>query len=164
VDSNRLDASIYTVQGTAGYDFEGSVREFLQNPLRICGHGRLVLLKPPSPVRSPAMTTKEIKLSVATAKDLMSGNRDQFREIVRDLLQELLEAEMTAPGVGPVMALTYCASINQPQRFVHSRAVGAHVGLTPRRHQSGETDYDGGISKSVDTMLPTMLYEAAQVC
>jgi transposase-like protein len=41
------------------------------------------------------MTTKEIKLSVATAKDLMSGNRDQFREIVRDLLQELLEAEMT---------------------------------------------------------------------
>jgi hypothetical protein len=53
------------------------------------GHGRLVLLKPPSPVRSPATTTKEIKLSVATAKDLMSGNRDQFREIVRDLLQEL---------------------------------------------------------------------------
>ena len=41
------------------------------------------------------MTTKEIKLSAATAKDLMSGNRDQFREIVRDLLQELLEAEMT---------------------------------------------------------------------
>jgi transposase len=110
------------------------------------------------------MTTKEIKLSVATAKDLMSSNRDQFHEIVRDLLQELLEAEMTAPGVGPVMALTFCASINQPQRFVHSRAVGAHVGLTPWRHQSGETDYDGGISNSVDTMLRTMLYEAAQVC
>jgi hypothetical protein len=31
-------------------------------------------------------------------------------------------------------------------RFVHSRAVGVHVGLTPRRHQSGEIDYDGGIS------------------
>lgn len=41
---------------------------------------------------------------------------------------------MTAPGVGPVVALTYRASIDQPQRFVHSRAVGAHVGLTPRRH------------------------------
>jgi transposase len=51
---------------------------------------------------------------------------------------------MTAPGVGPVVALTYRASIDQPERFVHSRAVGAHGGLTPRRHQSGELDYDGG--------------------
>jgi len=54
------------------------------------GQGRLVLLKPPSSVRRPAIPTKEIKLSVATTKDLMTGNRDQFCEIVRDLLQELL--------------------------------------------------------------------------
>jgi transposase len=70
---------------------------------------------------------------------------------------------MTAPGVGAVVALTYRATVDQPQRFVHSRAVGAHVGLTPRRHQSGKIDYDGGISKSGDTMLRTMLYEAAQI-
>jgi transposase len=70
---------------------------------------------------------------------------------------------MTAPGVGAVVALTCRASIDQPQRFVHSRAVGAHVGLTPRRYQSGEIDYDGGISKSGDSMLRTVLYEAAQV-
>lgn len=70
---------------------------------------------------------------------------------------------MTAPGVGAVVALTYRATIDQPQRFIHSRAVGAHVGLTPRRHQSGEIDYDGGISKSGDAMLRTILYEAAQV-
>jgi len=49
---------------------------------------------------------------------------------------------MTAPDVGAVVALTYRATVDQPQRFVHSRAVGAHVGLTPRRHQSGEIDYD----------------------
>ena len=35
---------------------------------------------------------------------------------------------MTAPGVGVVVALTYRATVDQPQRFVHSRAVGAHVG------------------------------------
>ncbi|QYE37010.1 IS110 family transposase (plasmid) [Polymorphobacter sp. PAMC 29334] len=70
---------------------------------------------------------------------------------------------MTAPGVGAVVALTYRATIDQPQRFVHSKAVGAHVGLTPRRHQSGEIDYDGGIAKSGDSLLRTMLYEAAQV-
>jgi transposase len=70
---------------------------------------------------------------------------------------------MTAPGVGAVVALTYRATLDQPQRFVHSRAVGAHIGLTPKRYQSGEIDYDGGISKCGDALLRTMLYEAAQV-
>jgi transposase len=68
----------------------------------------------------------------------------------------------TAVCGGVVVALTYRATVDQPQRFVHSRAVGAHVGLTPRRQQSGEIDHDGGVSKSGDTMLRTMLYEAAQ--
>src|SRR6202166_4996082 len=70
---------------------------------------------------------------------------------------------MTAPGVGAVVALTYRATVDQPQRFVHSRAVGAHVGLTPKRYQSGGTDYDGRVSKTGDALLRTMLYEAAQV-
>jgi transposase len=54
-------------------------------------------------------------------------------------------------------------SIDQPQRFVHSRAFGAHVGLTPKRYQSGEIDYDRRVSKCGDALLRTMLYEAAQV-
>ncbi len=70
---------------------------------------------------------------------------------------------MTAPGVGAVVALTYRATVDQPQRFLQSRAVGAHVGLTPKRYQSGEVDYDGGVSKCGDALLRTMLYEAAQV-
>jgi transposase len=70
---------------------------------------------------------------------------------------------MTAPGVGAVVALTYRATVDQPQRFLHSRAFGAHVGLTPKRYQSGETDYEGGVSKCGDALLRTMLYEAAHV-
>ena len=69
---------------------------------------------------------------------------------------------MTVPGVGPIVALTYRASVDQPHRFIHSRAVGAHIGLTPKRHQSGEIDYDGGVSKCGNSMLRAMLYEAAQ--
>jgi transposase len=69
---------------------------------------------------------------------------------------------MTVPGVGPVVALTYRSSVDQPHRFVHSGAVGAHAGLTPKRHQSGEIDYDGGVSKCGDSMLRAMLYAAAQ--
>jgi hypothetical protein len=68
---------------------------------------------------------------------------------------------MTVPGVGPIVALTYRAAIDQPHRFVHSRAVGAHAGLTPKRYQSGEIDYDGKISKAGDAMLRPTLYEAA---
>ena len=68
---------------------------------------------------------------------------------------------MTAPGVGAVVALTYRATVDQPQRFVHSRTVGGHVGLTPKRYQSGGVDYDGGVSKCGDALLHTMLYEAA---
>lgn len=46
---------------------------------------------------------------------------------------------MTAPGVGVLVALTYVSTIGDPARFTHSSSVGAYVGLTPRRFQSGET-------------------------
>jgi transposase len=89
--------------------------------------------------------------------------------VLHKMLLDMVRADpvcrrlMTAPGVGAVVALTYRATVDQPQRFVHSRAVGAHVGLTPKRYQSGEIDYDGGVSKCGDALLRTMLYEAAHV-
>jgi transposase len=43
---------------------------------------------------------------------------------------------MTVPGVGPLTALSFRATIDQPNRFQKSRDVGAHLGLTPRRYQS----------------------------
>ncbi|MBT8154246.1 transposase [Epibacterium ulvae] len=69
---------------------------------------------------------------------------------------------MTMPGVGPVVALTHRASVDQPHRFVHSRDVGAHAGLRPKRYQASEIEYDGGISKCGDALLRSMLYDAAQ--
>src|SRR5258708_22445634 len=69
---------------------------------------------------------------------------------------------MTAPGVGAVVALTDRAPVDQPQRFVHSRAVGAHVGLTPKRYQSGAVDYDGGAAKCGTAPPRTVLHVAAQ--
>ena len=68
----------------------------------------------------------------------------------------------TAPGVGPVTALAFVATIDDAERFAASRAVGAYVGLTSRRWQSGEMDYSGRISKHGDaTMLRSLLFEAA---
>ena len=68
---------------------------------------------------------------------------------------------MTVPGVGPLTALAFRATIDQPDRFQKSRDVGAHLGLTPRRYQSGETDVQGRISRCGDELARTALYEAA---
>ena len=70
---------------------------------------------------------------------------------------------MTAPGIGPVTALCFLATIDDPTRFKRSRSVGAYVGLTTRRFASGEIDWTGQISKCGDKMLRSHLYEAANV-
>jgi transposase len=70
---------------------------------------------------------------------------------------------MTAPGVGPITALCFKATIDDPARFKRSRSVGAYVGLTSRRHASGELDWSGRISKCGDAMLRMYLFEAAGV-
>lgn len=57
---------------------------------------------------------------------------------------------MSAPGVGPVVALTFRAGVDEPARFARSRAVPAHFGLAPARYQSGELDRSRGISKCGD--------------
>jgi transposase len=76
---------------------------------------------------------------------------------------EVCRRLMTIPGVGPTVALTYRATIDVPARFRNSRAVGAVLGLTPCKYQSGESEYTGAISKCGDEMMRVMLYEAAQV-
>jgi transposase len=129
------------VVGTAG--FEARVRELVEGLPRLAA------------IVEPLLTIRRV----------MRQEFSRLHKMLLDVVRQdpVCRRLMTAPGVGAVVALTYRATVDQPQRFVHSRAVGAHVGLTPRRHQSGEIDYDGGISKSGDTMLRTMLYEAAQM-
>ena len=70
---------------------------------------------------------------------------------------------MTTPGVGPVTALCFLATIDDPTRFKRSRSVGAYAGLTTRRYASGEIDWTGRISKCGDKMLRSYLYEVANV-
>ena len=70
---------------------------------------------------------------------------------------------MTVPGIGPITALCFKATIDDPTRFKRSRSVGAYVGLTTRRHASGEIDWTGRISKCGDAMLRSYLFEAAGV-
>ena len=70
---------------------------------------------------------------------------------------------MTVPGVGPLTALSFVATVDDPTRFKSSADVGAYLGLTPRRYQSGEVDRTGRISKRGNGLARTYLFEAAAV-
>ena len=93
---------------------------------------------------------------------------DQLRASNR-LLEERASTDpvcsrlMSVPGVGPITALTFTASVEDPKRFARSEDVGAYAGLVPRRSQSGERDVRGNISKAGDPMLRRSLYEAANI-
>lgn len=68
---------------------------------------------------------------------------------------------MTIPGVGPVASLAYVTALDDPARFGRSREVGAYLGLTPRRYQSGVSDRSGPISKAGDRLAREALFLAA---
>ena len=68
---------------------------------------------------------------------------------------------MTVPGVGPIVSLSFVALVDDPSRFSKTSDVGAFLGLTPRRHQSGEMDWSGRVSKCGDAAMRGFLFEAA---
>jgi transposase len=68
---------------------------------------------------------------------------------------------MTIPAVGVIAALAFTAVVDKPDRFRNARAVGAYLGLTPRRYQSGEIDCAGHISKCGDPLARSYLFQSA---
>ncbi|GJD31095.1 IS110 family transposase ISAzs32 [Methylobacterium adhaesivum] len=125
--------------GRAG--FVGRVRELLAD--------RPSLLR----VVEPVLLVQAMLLSQREALHRM------VLQAVRE--EEVCRRMMTVPGVGPITALAFRATVDKAERFAHSRDVGAHFGLTPRRYQSGETDRSGTITKTGDALMRHALYEAA---
>ena len=68
---------------------------------------------------------------------------------------------MTVPGVGALTALAFRAAVDEPERFPNSAEVGVYFGLTPSKYASGETDYNGHITKCGDKTVQALLCEAA---
>lgn len=94
--------------------------------------------------------------------------RHEYAALHRELLRivrgyAVCRRLMTVPGVGAIVAVTFKSAVDDPGRFKHSRDVGAHFGLTPKRYQSGEVDRSWHISKTGDAQVRTMLFEAAHV-
>jgi transposase len=88
-----------------------------------------------------------------------------FERRVRTMARQDAKARllMSTPGVGAIVALTFASAIDDPARFSSSKRVGAHFGMTPKKYQSGETDYTGRISKIGDKGVRTGLFESAHI-
>src|SRR5215510_2001961 len=147
-------------------DLENQVRGLLKNLGLVIGRAKFNVFA----VRAEELIEERREL-VASVRPLLEARKAIERQ-VSDLDRKVLRLArydgqvrkfMTVPGVGPITALCFKATIDDPTRFKRSRSVGAYVGLTTRRHASGEIDWRGRISKCGDAMLRSYLFEAAGV-
>lgn len=92
----------------------------------------------------------------------------QIKDIERQLQnmaeQQYPETKLLCqvPGVGVLTSLAYILTIEDPSRFAKSREVGPYLGLTQRRHASGERDPKLRITKAGDSMVRRLLVGSAQ--
>jgi transposase len=147
-------------------DLENQVRGLLKNLGLVIGRAKFNVFA----VRAEELIEGRLEL-VAAVRPLLEA-RQAIEQQVDGLDRKVLKLArrdaqvrkfMTAPGIGPITALCFKATIDDPARFKRSRSVGAYVGLTSRRHASGEIDWSGRISKCGDAMLRMYLFEAAGV-
>ncbi len=147
-------------------DIENQVRGLLKNLGLVIGRAKFNVFT----VRAEELIEGRPEL-MAAVRPLLEA-RQAIELQVSDLDRKVLKLArhdaqvrrfMTAPGVGPITALCFLATIDNPTRFKRSRSVGAYAGLTTRRYASGEVDWTGRISKCGDKMLRSYLYEAANV-
>jgi transposase len=110
-------------------------------------------------------TLEALAEAVLAAHAVLLREFNGFERRVRIMARHDAKARllMSAPGVGTIVALSYASAIDDPGRFKSSKQVGPHFGLTPKRYQSGETDYTGRISKAGDKGVRTALYQSAHI-
>ena len=147
-------------------DLENQIRGLLKNLGLIIGRAKMTTFLARATeliADKPALVAAvEPLLKVREALERQIDNLD--RKVMAMARREPdVRRLMTVPGVGPITALCYFATIDDPSRFKQSRNVGAYLGLTTRRYASGEIDRTGRISKCGDAMLRSYLYEAANV-
>jgi transposase len=147
-------------------DIENQIRGLLKNLGLVIGRAKMNMFA----VRAAQLAKDRSELLAAV--DPLLKAREAVEQQILDLDRKVLRLArnnaqvrrfMTAPGIGPVTALCFLATIDDPARFKRSRSVGAYAGLTTRRYASGEIDWTGRISKCGDKMLRSYIYEAANV-
>jgi transposase len=119
-------------------------------------------------VRNLLVSNAGLEQIILPMLEAWRGMRVRAAQLSRQLVASARVSEKcqlltSIPGVGAVAASSFVAAIEDPANFSKSRSVGAWIGLTTKRYQSGEVDYDGHISRRGDNDLRGLLYEAAVV-
>ncbi len=119
-------------------------------------------------VRSLLASNAGLEQIITPVLEAWRGIRTRAAELSKQLIASARASEQcqllsSIPGIGAVTASSFVAAIEDPENFRKSRSVGAWIGLTTRRYQSGEVNYDGHISRRGDNHLRGLLYEAAVV-
>ncbi|MGN7753619.1 IS110 family transposase [Sinorhizobium sp. BJ1] len=119
-------------------------------------------------VRSLLVDHEQLAAIILPLLDAWRSVRIRAADLGRQLIRDARESQaccllMSIPGVGAITATSFVTAVEEPDNFRKSRNVGAWIGLTTRRYQSGEVDYDGHISRRGDNHLRGLLYEAASV-
>lgn len=110
---------------------------------------------------------EELKSTVGQVLEIIESLSQQikvFDKKIEAICQEKYpETELlrAIKGVGPITALAYILTLQDPQRFARSRQVGSYIGLVPRRDQSGEIDKQLRITKAGSPYLRKLLVNCA---
>lgn len=97
---------------------------------------------------------------VASLTEKIHACDEQIEQIARTKYPET-ELLRQVSGVGPLIALTFVLTIEDPARFAKSREAGCYVGLRPKRHESGERQPQLGITKEGDVYVRKLLVQGA---
>jgi transposase len=118
------------------------------------------------------------RVRAAVSEDLFPGLSTMLK-MIEDLTQEIRSMDKEVerlskerypvtrlfrqiPGVGPLTALAFVLTLEDPARFAKSRSVGAYLGLRPRQRDSGGQRPQLRITKAGDAMLRRLLVSASQ--
>lgn len=95
--------------------------------------------------------------------EAISQQIEVYDEKIAEIAQRYPEVELLTQvyGVGTLIGLTYILTIEDAERFQHSRDVGAFLGIQPKQRESGDSQPELGISKTGDRLLRSYLVQAA---
>jgi transposase len=97
------------------------------------------------------------------AVEAISEQLDRYDEQIDKIAKRYPEVKLLQQvyGVGPLIAMTYVLTLEDAQRFAHSRDVGPYLGLTPKQRDSGDSQPELSISKAGDGLLRSLLVQGA---
>jgi transposase len=119
------------------------------------------------PRRVRTVATKDLfpgfETMLAMIEQLTAEIHRLDREIERLCTERYAETRLLrqVQGVGPITALAYVLTLEDPHRFARSRSVGSYLGLRPRQRDSGEQRPQLRITKAGDALLRRLLVTAA---